>query len=121
MYNQNLDWFFDEWVYSGIGRPKYEYSWKFENFQDQKNSGDYTVKLHITQVQDDRNVYKMPVKITINTDDGEKYFTVFNDTREQSFIFALSSKPKDVMLDKESWILKKVAKGNYFQDTNENK
>src|SRR5438876_2143765 len=27
IYGQPLDWFFDEWVYKGIGRPKYEYSW----------------------------------------------------------------------------------------------
>lgn len=113
LYGQNMDWFFDEWVFTGKGRPKYEYSWKFEDFQDLKNTGNYTVKLNIKQVQDDRDVYKMPVKITIITERGNKDFTVFNDKREQDYVLATDSKPKEVRLDSEGWILKKVAKGKY--------
>lgn len=110
---QNLDWFFDEWIYNGTGRPKYEYSWKFEDFQDQPNSGKYTVRLLLKQVQDDMDVYKMPVKVTVETENGDKVFTVFNDKREQNFLFAVDSKPKEVKLDGDGWILKKVAKGKY--------
>ncbi|MFI5144396.1 MAG: M1 family metallopeptidase [Ignavibacteria bacterium] len=113
LYGQNMDWFFDEWVYTGKGRPKYEYSWKFEDFQDLKNTGNYTVKLNIKQVQDDLDVYKMPVKITIITENGDKNFTVFNDKREQDYVLATDSKPKEVRIDSEGWILKKVAKGKY--------
>lgn len=111
--NQNLDWFFDEWVFKSVGRPRYEYSWKFEDFQNQINSGTYTVKLQIKQVQNDRDVYKMPMNITVVTDSGENNFKIFNDQREQSFVFAVNSKPKEVILDKEGWILKRVAKGKY--------
>ena len=113
MSTQYLDWFFDEWVYTGIGRPKYEYSWKFEDFQDQTNSGTYTVKLQINQVQDDREVYKMPMEITIVTENGESNFPIYDERREQSFVFAVNSKPKEVILVKEGWILKRVAKGKY--------
>lgn len=111
--NQKLDWFFDQWVYTGTGRPKYEYSWKFEDFQNQQNSGKYTVRLQIKQVQTDREVYKMPIKISIATEAGEKEFTVFNDTKDQSFLLAVDSKPIEVKVDKEGWILKKIAKGKY--------
>jgi aminopeptidase N len=111
--NQKLDWFFDEWVYTGTGRPKYEYSWKFEDFQNQQNSGKYSVRLQIKQVQTDRAVYIMPVKISIITEAGEKEFTVFNDSKEQSFLLAVDSKPTEVKIDKEGWILKKIAKGKY--------
>ena len=52
-YGSNLDYFFDEWVFKGTGRPKYEYSWKFEDFQGQKGSGAYTVRLNLKQVQKD--------------------------------------------------------------------
>lgn len=110
---QNLDWFFDEWVYTGTGRPKYEYSWVFEDFQEQKNSGNYTIKLQINQVQDDRDVYKMPITVTVITENGDKDFKVFNDKREQSFILVANSKPKQVILDYEGWILKRAAKGIY--------
>ncbi len=108
---KKLDWFFDEWVYKGTGRPKYEYSWKFEDFQG-TNSGDYTVRLQLKQVQDDM-VYKMPIKITIVTDDGKQDFTIFNDARNQDFQFVVNSKPKEVQVDHEGWILKKIAKGKY--------
>jgi aminopeptidase N len=113
-YGQKLDWFFDEWVYKGTGRPKYEYSWRFEDFQDQKGTGVYTVRLQLNQVQkDDLPVYKMPLRITINTKFGEQEFHVFNDSREQSFQFTVDSEPKEVLIDRDGWVLKKVAKGTY--------
>ncbi|MBE2219714.1 MAG: M1 family metallopeptidase [Ignavibacteria bacterium] len=114
-YGSKLDWFFDQWVYKGTGRPKYEYSWKFEDFQGQKGSGAYTVRLQLKQVQKEEEVdlYKMPVKVTIVTEAGDKEFTVFNDTRDQSFLLTVDSTPKEVLIDKDGWILKKVAKGTY--------
>jgi aminopeptidase N len=113
-YGSKLDWFFDQWVYRGTGRPKYEYSWKFEDFQGQKGSGKYTVRLQLNQVQKEEiEVYKMPVKITVVTEGGNKEFTVFNDTRNQSFLLTVDSTPKEVIIDKDGWILKKAAKGTY--------
>src|SRR4030095_10611957 len=113
IYGDKLDWFFDEWVYSGTGRPKYEYSWKFEDFQDQKGLA-YTVRLNLKQVQNnDIDVYKMPVRITVVTAGGDKEFTVFNDKREQSILLTVDSTPKEVIIDKDGWILKKAAKGTY--------
>jgi aminopeptidase N len=112
-YGQDLDWFFDQWVYKGKSRPKYEYSWKFEDFQDQKNTGAYTVRLNIKQVQTDYDVYRMPIRITIITESDEKEFTVFNDQKDQSFLLTINSKPKEVRIDKDGWILKKVAKAKY--------
>ncbi|MGH2574403.1 MAG: M1 family aminopeptidase, partial [Ignavibacteria bacterium] len=110
---QTLDWFFDQGVYKGTGRPKYEYSWKFEDFQDQPNSGAFTVRLQLKQVQTDWDVYKMPIQVTVVTENGEKDFTVFNDTKEQTFLLTVDSKPKEVKIDKDGWILKKIAKGKY--------
>jgi len=113
-YGQKLEWFFDQWVYTGTGRPSYEYSWRFEDFQGQSGSGIHTVRLQLMQVQqNDIQVYKMPVKITVRTEAGDKEFTVFNDSREQSFQFTVDSTPKEVLIDKDGWILKKIAKGKY--------
>ncbi len=115
VYGSSLDFFFDQWVFKGKGRPKYEYSWKFEDFQGQKGSGVYTVRLNLKQVQDDDeiDVYKMPVKITVVTSAGDKEFTVFNDQKNQSILLTVDSTPKEVLIDKDGWILKKVAKGTY--------
>jgi len=110
---QKLDWFFDEWVFKGTGRPKYEYSWKSEEFSAQQNSGAYSVHLRIKQIQSESDIYKMPVKVTIETEKGSQEFTVFNDIKEQAFLLTADSKPKDVKIDKDGWILKKVTKGKY--------
>lgn len=113
VYGDKLDWFFDQWVYKGTGRPKYEFSYKFEEFQEQKGLGKYSVKINLKQVQKEKEVevYKMPVKITVKTKDGDKDFTIFNDQTEQSIILTADSEPIDVMIDKEGWILKKTFKG----------
>jgi aminopeptidase N len=113
IYGQSLQDFFDQWVYTGKGRPKYEYSWKFEDFQDKQYEGAYTVRLQLNQVQDDMDVYKMPVKINVVTAAGSKEFTIYNDKREQSFLLSVDSKPKEVQIDRDGWILKKLAKGKY--------
>jgi aminopeptidase N len=113
IYGHDLQWFFDQWVYTGTGRPKYEYSWKFEDFMEQPTSGAYTIRLQLKQVQTDRDVYKMPVKVTIISADGDKEFTVFNDQREQSFVLTTDINPKEIRIDKDGWILKKIAKGKY--------
>ena len=55
----------------------------------------------------------MPVKITVVTEAGDKEFTVFNDQKEQSILLTVDSTPKEVLIDKDGWILKKVAKGTY--------
>lgn len=113
-YGGSLTDFFDQWVYKGTGRPKYEYSWKFEDFQGQKGSGAYTVRLQLKQVQKEEiEVYKMPLKITVVTESGDKEFSVFNDQREQSILLTVDSTPKEVLIDKDGWVLKKVAKGTY--------
>jgi len=109
IYGSKLDWFFDEWVYTGTGRPSYEYSWSYEDFQNQKGSGVYSVWVNLKQVQkNDLELYKMPVRFTVVTADGEKEFTEFNDKSEQICQLVVNSEPKDVIVDKDSWILKKV-------------
>jgi aminopeptidase N len=123
-YRQKLDWFFDEWVYKGTGRPKYEYSWKFEDFQDQKGSGLYTIRLQLKQVQkDDIDVYKMPLRVTINTKFGEKEFIIF-DAREQSFQFTVDSEPKKYLLIEMGGysrkLLKEHTKNNVGSSTRKN-
>lgn len=117
-HGSKLDWFFEQWVYKGTGRPRYEYSWKFEDFQGQKGSGKYTVRLQLNQVQkQDLEIYKMPLRITVVTAAGDKEFTVFNDLREQAFNFTVDSEPKEIIIDKDGWVLKKVAKGTYEKES----
>ena len=109
----DLTYFFNQWIFNGKGRPDYRYSWKSDDFMDQKNSGVYTLRLNLRQVQKDSEVYKMPVKIKIKTDKGEEEFTFFNDLKTQQFEQPVNGKPLEVIIDNDNWILKKIEKEEY--------
>ncbi len=99
-YGKNLDWFFNEWIYKGTGRPEYEYSVS-------RSGSDFTIKINQTQTED---VYIMPVKIQIETDEMTKEFTFINDKREQEFTSQIEGKIREVYFDKDNFILKKLNK-----------
>lgn len=110
----DLTYFFNQWIFDGSGRPEYKYSWKSDDFMDQKNSGFYTMRLNLRQTQeDDIEVYKMPVKVIVRTDKGDEEFSFFNDMRTQQFEQPVNGKPIEVIIDNENWILKKIEKEEY--------
>jgi len=109
----DLTFFFDQWVIKGTGRPEYDYSWKVDDFQGQKNTGYYTLRLNVEQKQDEWEVFKMPIRVTVKTDDGEEELLFFNDKKKQQFEHPVKGKPTKVYLDKDKWILKKVNKVKY--------
>jgi len=109
----DLTYFFNQWIFEGKGRPDYKYSWKSEDFMDEKNTGIYTLRLNLRQVQDDYDVYKMPVKFTVKTDNGTEEFSFFNDIKTQQFELPVNGKPSEVIFDNENWIMKKIEKENY--------
>lgn len=110
---KDLTDFFDQWIYKGTGRPEYEYSYKIDNFMGEKSDSIFTLRLNIIQKQTDWEVYKMPVKITVLTDSGENEFTVFNFKKKQQFEQPIKGKIKDIIIDKDNWILKEVTKVPY--------
>jgi aminopeptidase N len=109
----DLTYFFNQWIFEGKGRPEYKYSWKAEDFMDQKNSGVYILRLNLRQTQDDYDIYKMPVQLIVRTEKGTEEFTIFNDMRTQQFEQPVNGKPTEVILDNENWILKKIEKEDY--------
>ncbi|MEO8209866.1 MAG: hypothetical protein ABI840_04865, partial [bacterium] len=109
----DLTYFFNQWIFEGKGRPEYRFSWKSEDFMDEKNTGIYTLRLNLRQVQDDYDVYKMPVKFTVKTDTGIEEFSFFNDMKTQQFEQPVNGKPTEVIIDNENWIMKKIEKENY--------
>jgi len=102
---KDLNAFFEQWIYKGTGRPMYVYSFKVDNFMGEKSDSIFTLRLNIEQKQKDRDVYVMPLKITVITDSGEKEFTVYNFKKKQQFEQPVKGKVLDVILDKNNWIL----------------
>ena len=107
---QNLQWFFDEWVYK-MGHPEFEISSSYDE-------GRKSVKLALKQTQkpdpartwfQSPEFFTMPVDIGITTASGEKIHRVWIDRREQEFTFAVDSKPLIINFDRGNYLIKQVS------------
>jgi aminopeptidase N len=103
---QNIDWFFDQWVYK-MGQPELEIS-SFYNEIDHE----LHIKIKQTQKNDEKRpwfqvarVFRLPVDIGVTTSAGASVNHVVIDRAEQEFIFPADSKPLFVNFDRGSNIL----------------
>lgn len=111
---QDLNTFFDQWIYKGKGRPEYLYSWTAEKTGSGSESELYKLKLNLKQMQtDDIDVYEMPVEVYVTTENGNEEFIFLNDKRNQEFEQTLKSKPVDITIDPNYRILKSIKKEDY--------
>lgn len=94
---RNLDWFFDQWVFSP-GHPEIEgsYSW-----DDKSNSAKLALKQ--TQTGDKvPEVFRLPLRLNFRLENGETHDTTIEMTeREQTFYVPLAAKPKWLNVDGE--------------------
>ena len=100
---QDLDWFFEQWIYSP-GYPEYQYMWEADGIEGDQ----YEVTVYVNQIQSDAPIFTMPVEFTIMTDEGEITDTVVVDQAYQTIQFTVEGTPSDVLLDRDNWILKEV-------------
>ena len=106
---QNLQWFFDQWIYK-MGHPEFDITSSYDESAK-------TLKLTVRQTQmpdekrpwfDAPEFFTMPVEIAITTGAGEKINRVWIDKPEKEFSFALDSKPLIVNFDRGNKIIKRV-------------
>lgn len=109
-YPDNLNWFFDEWLW-GQNRPFYRYSWMAENL----GNGQYEVFLHIDQAQQAPapTVFTMPIKMYPRIGGQDTVITVYDDSRNDDFRFIVNGQPTAMQLDKYDWILKMASQTSY--------
>ena len=100
----DLTAFFDQWIYGNF-HPVYLYDWNYE-----LNDEIYVVNLTVEQFQVSE-LYQMPIDVTIVTEDGEKTFKIENNQKFQSYEFTLNSKPLELYIDKDDWILCEKQRG----------
>ena len=91
---RNLDWFFQQWVYSG-GHPDFKatYSWD----EDAK-----TAQLSISQTQATDQltpVFRMPIYVGFVTSEGKQAVRINVAQKDQAFYFPLGEKPLMVQFD----------------------
>ena len=100
------DWslFFDQWVFSGWGEPRFALGWT-----DVSNGPDYRVQVVLEQIQSpaESNVaaFAVPMPVAVHTAEGIQVFIADVDERTETLEFALTSPPLDVELDPDRWIL----------------
>ncbi len=99
---QDLDYFFQEWIY-GENEPTYSVGWNKSLV-----SGDiYNVTLNIYQaVNNNPSYFTMPVQIRFNTSLGDTIVTLFNNAQTQNFQFEILGNPTSIVFDPGNWILK---------------
>lgn len=100
---QQLDWFFDEWVYKS-GYPQFATSTAWD-----APSKTLTVVVRQKQEGADTPVFRMPADLAITTKAGRSARKVWIDSRENRFTFQLDSKPSSVTFDPDDRILKTLA------------
>jgi len=102
IYGQNLNYFFQEWIY-GVNEPTYSVGWNSSLV-----SGDiYNMNINVNQVTNSNpTFFTMPVQIKIHTSLGDTTVTLFNDTQYQNFQFEVVGQPMSMVFDPGNWILK---------------
>lgn len=91
---QNLDWFFNDWVYGG-GHPVFEVSYTY--LPDRRQ-----IDLQVKQVQaqvEGQDLFKLPVTVTVATADGEKQHHIWLEEQNEAFFLPCPGEPLLVSFD----------------------
>jgi aminopeptidase N len=106
---QNLQWFFDEWLYK-MGQPEFEIASTYDEAAK-------AVKLTVKQTQkadearpwfQSPEFFTMPVDVAITTASGEHVQRVWIDAKDKEFTFNVDSKPLIVNFDRGNIWIKQV-------------
>jgi len=100
---QNLDWFFEQWVFLA-GHPRLKVNKRWD-----ENEG--LLKLTVEQTQEIGGVvplFRLPVDIEIHTSEGANAYRIVIEDKKQEFYFACEEKPVMTVFDKGEWIVKEI-------------
>ena len=100
---QNLNWFFDQWVYAA-GHPVFEVKYQW-------NESSQKVVLQVDQTQQTSDrvpVFQMPMVIGITTPSGMRSYRVWIRKQEEHFDFPCPQKPLLVRFDEGNHLLKEM-------------
>ena len=98
-----LEWFFNEWVYKA-GYPELKVSW---NWDDQAREALLNVR-QTQKVDDLTPLFRMPVDIEFSGGFGVQTRRIWMEKADQTFRFALPSRPTRVEFDPDDRILKTI-------------
>ena len=106
---QELDWFFDEWIY-GYNHPQYYYS----SLSRARGDGSYDLFVHLRQAQATvPQAFLMPVDMVRTIGPITDTVQVWNDRRDQDFHFVVPAAGTVTAIDPENWVLDRTFTETY--------
>jgi len=101
---QNLDWFFDQWIYQP-NHPVYQNGYYFS-----QNGSLWEVGFQAKQTQTNTVFFTMPIEIKITfTSGSDTLIKVMNDVNNQMYYFTFSQQPSAIQFDPNNQIVLKSA------------
>jgi aminopeptidase N len=103
-YGGSLNWFFDEWLFAStdsLDRPEYTYSWS-----SKPTESGFRVQLDLTQISAPRQLFRMPMNVSVSMGESEQRFRIDDSLATQSFTFEVRDQPTSVEIDKENYVMK---------------
>jgi aminopeptidase N len=101
---QNLDWFFDQWIYQP-NHPIYQNGYYFA-----QAGSNWEVGFQAKQVQTNTVFFKMPIQLKISFASGsDTMIQVMNDVNNQMYFFTFNREPLSIQFDPVNEIVLKVA------------
>ena len=100
---QNLDWFFDQWLYKP-GHPVFDVSSEWD-----QTAG--LLRLRVRQVQDRSRgipVYRTPARISVTDESGKRIHEVWIEDEDEALAFPASGRPLLVRFDDGHFLLKEL-------------
>lgn len=99
VHGASLDWFFQEWIYSGA-HPKYDWGWSTA-----PSGPDTEVKIRLRQVQTVGPIFTMPIEFKIQRAAGDTVVTGFVDAAVKDLVFTVPGSVTGVVFDPDDWVL----------------
>lgn len=92
-YGQDLDWFFQEWVY-GWAYPSYDI-----DVSVTPSGTDWSVQVTVDQLQGTGTFFTMPLEFSIEGAGGDTTVTMWNDMQGDTQVFTVPFEPDHVTFD----------------------
>jgi aminopeptidase N len=108
---QNLQWFFDQWVYKA-GHPIFNVSYQWN-----ESAGNIALTVRQTQKMDSlTGVFRMPVDVEITTSAGSATHRIEILKKDSTYTLPAPSKPLLVIFDKGDWLIKELKFEKSFEE-----
>jgi aminopeptidase N len=105
VYGQNLNWFFNQWVYA-IGAPAYTYGWQSINVAAQNYLLVRIEQTHTDMTFNWPATFIAPVDLVATVSGSPTNLEVWNNARTQWFVLPTAATTTALQFDPNQWILR---------------